>query len=178
MAGPAINDIDMLGYGMPISVFENRFDEPIVFSLEPHDERHELPPLARIGVRYSFGPDQMDRTFADVGRNEIRFWCDSEHREVEIIYPNAFDLLLYDICVKGGFCGGLVNDQPSHVTHLLPTTGIVTAEEFATLVLRAEGDEGSQPANVERWSERLQSQFVARMGRSSVPATELAQNLA
>ena len=163
---------------MPISVFENSFEEPIGFFLEPNDERHELPPLARIGVRYSFAPDEVDRTFAYVGRNEIRFWCDSEHREVEIIYPNAFDLLLHEICVKGGFCGGLLNDQPSHVTHILPTSGIVTAEEFAALVLRAEGDGGSSSSKVERWSARLQSQFIEHMGQSSVPASELVMNVA
>ena len=163
---------------MPISVFENSFDEPITFFLEPNDEQHQLAPGARIGVRYSFAPDQVDRTFADVGARGIRYWCDSEHREVEIVYPDAFDLLLHDICVKGGFCGGLVKDQPIHGTDILPTTGIVTAEEFATLVLRAESDGGSPPAKVERWSAMLQSKFVEHLGHSSVSAGALVQNLA
>jgi len=163
---------------MPISVFENTFDEPITFFLEPNDERHELAPLARIGVRYSFAPDQVDRTFADVGRHGIRFWCDTADREVEIVYPNAFDLLLHDICVKGGFCGGLVKDQPIYATDLLPTNGIVTSEEFATLVLRAEGDGGSPPGKIERWSALLQSKFVEHMGHSSVSAETLVRNLA
>lgn len=163
---------------MPISVFKNYFDEPITFLLEPNGEQYELAPQARIGVRYSFAPDQVDRTFAYVGRHDITFWCDSEHREVDIVHPNAFDLLLHDICVKGGFCGGLVEDQPIHVTDILPTKGVVTPEEFATLVLQAEGEGGRPPANVERWSARLQSKFVEHMGQSPVPAEALIQNLA
>jgi hypothetical protein len=165
------------GSAMPISVFENSFDEPITFLLEPNDEQYEFAPQARLGVRYSLAPDQNDRTFADVGRHGIRFWCDSQHREVEIVHPTAFDLLLHDICVQGGFCGGLVEDQAIHVTDILPTSGMVTSEEFAILVLQAEGDGGSPPAKVERWSALLQSKFVEHMGQSSVPAEVLVRNL-
>jgi hypothetical protein len=150
---------------MPISVFENRFEEPITFVLEPDEVRYELPPLARIGIRYSSGSGTVDRTFADIGERTIRFWCDSEVRDVEIVEPNAFDLLLWDICVKGGCCGG----PAAHVTDLLPSGGVVTAEEFARLVIQAEGGGGN-----EGW---LAAKFVERMGSSSMPAETLVQNL-
>lgn len=150
---------------MPISVFENRSEGPLTFILEPEEVHHELPPLARIGIRYSFGSGTLDRTFADIGERTIRFWCDSEAREVEIVQPNAFDLLLWDICVKGGCCGG----PAAHVTDLLPSDGVVTAEEFARLVIQAE-EGGSN----EEW---LAAKFVERMGSSSVPAEALVQNL-
>ena len=121
---------------MPISVFENRVEEPVTFILEPGEVQYALPPLARIGIRYSFGPGAVDRTFAYIGHCTIRFWCDSEVRDVEIVQPNAFDLLLWDICVKGGCCGG----PATHVTDLLPSQGVVPAEDFSSLVLQS--DEG------------------------------------
>ncbi|WP_137864532.1 MULTISPECIES: hypothetical protein [unclassified Sphingomonas] len=151
---------------MPISVFENGSEEPVTFILDPGDVHHELPPLARIGVRYSFGLGLVDRTFADIGERTIRFWCEGEMRDVEVVQPNAFDLLLWDICVKGGCCGG----PASHVTDLLPSNGIVTAAEFASLVIQAEGGGGN-----EEW---LAAKFVERMGSSSMPAQALVQNLA
>jgi hypothetical protein len=83
---------------MPVTVFENTTTEPLSFSLEPDGERYEVPPLARIGVRYSFENGTVDRTFADVGENSIRFWCDAGNREIEVVHPTPFDLLL---CVSG-----------------------------------------------------------------------------
>ncbi|MES2175894.1 MAG: hypothetical protein V4523_18395 [Pseudomonadota bacterium] len=146
-------------------MFENRFEEPIIFVLEPGEVRHELPPLARIGVRYSSGSQGFDRTFTDIGERTIRFWCGSDEREVEIVKPNAFDLLLWDICVKGGYCGG----PTAHVTDLLPSKGVVTAAQFATLVVEAEGDGGN-----EGW---LATKFAEHMGSSSAPAEMLVQTL-
>jgi hypothetical protein len=151
---------------MPISVFENGSDEPVTFILDPGEVHHDLPPLARIGVRYSFGLGADDRTFADIGERTIRFWCNGEVRDIEVVQPSAFDLLLWDICVKGGCCGGPAAD----VTDLLPSEGVVTAEEFARLVIQAE-EGGSN----EGW---LAAKFVERMGSSSVPAQALVQNLA
>ncbi|WIA55229.1 hypothetical protein N6H05_19670 [Sphingobium sp. WTD-1] len=146
-------------------MFENRFDEPIIFILEPGEVRYEISPLARIGVRYSFEAGIVDRTFAYMGERTIEFWCHSDDREVEIVEPNAFDLLLRDICVMGGYCG-----RPTvHVTDLLPSKGFVTAAEFATLVVEAEGGGGN-----ESW---LASKFVERMGSSCVPAEILVQTL-
>ena len=162
---------------MPVSVFENTRDETVTFILEPNGEQYKLPPLARIGVRYSFDPGVDDRTFADFGEHKIRFWCDSTKRDVEIISPNGFDLLLQDICVQHGFCGGIVNDKPAHVTDLLPVSGTVTAEEFARLVIRAEHDGVDHPNKVKRWTEMLKAKFIKHMRASEAPVEALQRNL-
>jgi hypothetical protein len=163
---------------MPISVFENSTGEAVTFILEPNDEQYELPPLARIGVRYSFGEGEVDRTFCDVGKYGIRFWCNSPNRQIEIVHPSAFDLLLWDICVGSGFCGGLVNDEPTHVTDLLPATGMIHAREFAELAIRAECDRQSPPHKHLRWIALLEAKFIQHMKSASVPAETLVQNLA
>lgn len=151
---------------MPVSVFENRFEAPLKFSLEPGDETYELPPLTKVGVRYSFALGEVNRTFADFSEGHIRFWCNAEARDVEITYPSPFDLLLWDICVNGGCCGG----PAAHVTDLLPKHGTITATEFAQLVIQAE-EGGSNEA----W---LATKFTEHMGQSSAAAEALVQNLA
>ena len=161
---------------MPISVFKNHSNETISFTLEPDEERYELPLLASIGVRYSFGEGEIGRTFSYVGGNSISFWCDSQNRQVEIIHPNAFDLLLWDICVVEGCCGGPVNGQPTHVVDLLPATGMVTAHEFAQLVIRAEDGEQSAPDQYLRWIARLEAKFIQYMKSASVQAETLVRN--
>ena len=85
---------------MPVAVFENTTPKPLTFVLEPNDEQYEVPVLARVGVRYSFEEGAVDRTFADVGEHVIRFWCDSKDRDVQIVHPTPFDLLLWDVCVS------------------------------------------------------------------------------
>jgi hypothetical protein len=151
---------------MPISVFVNTQEVPVTFIVEPDDEQHEVPPLAKIGVRYSFGQGVIDRTFVHVGERTVWLWCDAEIREIEIVSPTPFDLLLWDICVNGGCCGG----SAMHVTDLLPQKGTITAAEFAKLVIQAE-EGGSNEA----W---LAARFVEHMGSSLAPAEALVQNLA
>jgi len=163
---------------MPVSIFENHRNEALTFILEPNDEQYELRPLAKIGIRYSFEAGADDRTFAAFSGQKISFWCDSKQREVEIIEPGSFDLLLWDICVGNGFCGGILNDQPIHVTDLLPASGMVTAEEFASLVIRAEHDGIDPPEKVARWTEQLKSKFIKHMGVCEAPAQALQQNFA
>lgn len=163
---------------MPVAVFENTTSRPLTFVLDPNGERYEVPVLARIGVRYSFEDGAVDRTFADVGERSIRFWCDSQSRDVEIVHPTPFDLLLWDMCVRLGFCGGLVNDKPTRVVDLLPTVGRVTAEEFAELAISAESDQPGPRDEHRRWVEILSAEFVKRMGASSMPAAALVRNFA
>lgn len=163
---------------MPVTVFENTTSKPLTFVLEPNDERYEVPVLARVGVRYSFEDGAVNRTFADVGQHVIRFWCDCQNRDVEIVHPTPFDLLLRDVCVRLGFCGGLVNGKPTHVTDLLPDVGVVTAEEFAKLVISAECDRQSPPDKQLRWVTVLTDAFVEHLGAASAPAESLVQNLA
>lgn len=148
------------------------------FIIEPDEEGYDLPPLARIGVKYIFGPDSNDRVLADIGEHEIRFWCDSPQRRVEIVHSNAFDLLLWDICVHQGCCGAVVDGKPVHVTDLLPASGVVTAAQFAELVIRAEGEADAAPASIAQWTARLSASFVQHMGGESAPAEALMGNFA
>ncbi len=134
--------------------------------------------LQEFGVRYSFDEGTVERTFADFGGGMIRFWCESQNREVELVYPTPFDLLLFDVCVRLGFCGGLVNDKPTHVKGLLPATGTVTAEQFARLAISAECDQRSSPDKEARWEAKLVAAFIEHLGAASVPAESLVQNLA
>jgi len=163
---------------MPVAVFFNGEPRPLTLIIEPNDERYEVPHLAKLGVRYTSESGTADRTFADIGEHAIRFWCDSPTREVEIVFPTEFERLLWDICVNGGFCGGIVKGQPTRVTDLLPTTGTVTAGEFATLAIRAECDEQSPPDQHRRWKAQLEAQFLKHLGSESVPAEALTLNLA
>lgn len=163
---------------MPIVVFENTTEKPLTFVVEPNLERYEVPVLAKVGVRYSFEAGVVDRTFVAVEEGQIRFWCDSESREVELVYPTPCDLLLTDVCVRLGFCGGLVNDEPQHVAQLLPATGIITAEQFARLAISAECDQRSSSNNEARWEAKLVAAFIEHLGAASVPADSLVRNYA
>jgi hypothetical protein len=58
----------------------------------------------------------------------------------------------------------------------LPESGTVTAEEFARLVIRAEGDGDDPPASVQSWTEDLMASFVKHMGSSEVAAEALQRN--
>ena len=126
---------------MPITVFENTTAKSLTFILEPDEQQYEVPRLARIGIRYSATEGVTGRTLVDIGEYGMRFWCDSEDREVEIVYPTPFDVLLWDMCVNLGFCGWSVNGKPIRVVDLVPTAGVVTAEEFAKLAIIAEDDD-------------------------------------
>lgn len=163
---------------MPIAVFENTTDKPLTFVLEPRREQYEVPVCAKVGVRYFCEEGAVERTFVDIGDGVIRFWCDSQDRDVELVNPTPFDLLLRDVCVRLGFCGGLVNDKPTHVTDLLPATGLVRAEEFAKLAISAECDQRSSPDKEARWSAMLAAAFIEHLGATAVPADSLVQNSA
>lgn len=71
-----------------------------------------------------------------------------------------------------------MNGEPLHVTELLPKTGIVTAEMFAALALRAEQWPDVNDEKYSRHLERLKALFIAHMGKPEVPAEALKQNLA
>ncbi|MFZ5748789.1 MAG: hypothetical protein ACOY45_14185 [Pseudomonadota bacterium] len=61
----------------------------------------------------------------------------NEPRRAEDDSP--FDALMHHLCVDMGYCGGMVDGVPMHATDLLPASGVVTADSFADLVMRADG---------------------------------------
>ncbi|HYD28581.1 hypothetical protein [Brevundimonas sp.] len=79
----------------------------------------------------------------------------------------AFDNLLEEVCVRLGFCGSVVDGQPLHVDHFLPEFGVLTAEEFADALFKAEGwDPDGSEAKTFRSSVR--EAFVRHMGGSEI----------
>ena len=157
---------------MAIAVFQNRRQSLLALTIEPCGERHELPHLGEIGIRYTLTEGAEDRCYASVSDEGVDFWCNAESFEVDIVQPSARDKLLWDICVNGGWCGGLVNGQPTSVDDLLPTEGRVTAEEFARLAIRADGWPEGKPM-VERHRRWLEERFREHLGADSVSAEAL-----
>lgn len=162
---------------MPIAAFENRHEAPLILVVEPWGEKHEIPHLSTAGIRYVLKEGDEDRSYCGVYEGQIDFWCNADSYEIDIVHPSAFDRLLWDTCANGGWCGGLVDGKPTHVTDLLPETGTITAQEFARLAIRADGWPESEPVPDKhlRW---LEAKFIEHLGAPIVNADDLRQILA
>ena len=162
---------------MTILNFENQQEEPLLLVLEPWGDEHVVPHLATAGVRLVPEDGAQQRYTCCVGERRIALWCEGASYEIDIVRPSRFDLLLWDICVRGGWCGGIVDGAPSFVTDLLPDTGMVTARGFAELAIRADGlpESESLPETQIRWLEEAFARFFDPAG---VPAATLRRNLA
>ena len=53
--------------------------------------------------------------------------------------PNKYDGMMHDYCVMHGWCGGVVNGEALHVSDFIPEQGIVSADQFVTWLMKAEG---------------------------------------
>ena len=162
---------------MPIIEFENRREAPLALVVEPCGERHQIPHLSRAGIRYVLPEGSTDRSACVVSDGQIDFWCNAESCEIEVVHPSAFEKLLWDICVNGGWCGGIVEGKPTRVEDLLPESGLVTARHFAELAVRADGWPSSSPLPESHllW---LEAKFVEHLGAKSVPAEDLRRDTA
>jgi hypothetical protein len=86
----------------------------------------------------------------------------------------AFDKLLEDVCLRLGFCGSVVDDQPRHVDQFIPQTGPLTDEAFADALFKAEGwDPGGSEAR--RFRPRVRDAFVQHMGGSAIDSSLVAR---
>ena len=81
---------------------------------------------------------------------------------------------MHKVCVGMGFCGSIVDGKPRHVVDYIPNSGSVTADEFASWVLEAEGMP-SEPG--EPFWYGLRDVFVEHMGSETVDAQELVGGL-
>ena len=109
---------------MPIAEFQNYNDEDIVLTVSPWGDEHKIPPLARVGIRYTLKVGEEDRCYASISDRRLDFWCNADTYEIEVVSPSPYDRLLWRLAV-GGWCGGIVNDKPTTVGDLLPATGMV-----------------------------------------------------
>lgn len=162
---------------MPIAEFENRNETPLALTVQPWGDNHQVPHLATAGIRYSLKDGAEDRSYTVVTDGTVEFWCNADTYECDVVHPSPFDRLSWDICVKGGWCGGIIDGNPTTVDDLLPRTGKINARQFAELAMRADGwPEGEQlDDNHLRW---LQAKFVEHLGAESVDAEDLLRNVA
>src|SRR6218665_2965006 len=159
---------------MPIVAFHNDRKTALALIVEPWGERHTIPYRSTAGIRYTLQEGAEDRSFCNVSRGQINFWCNSDGYEIDVVHPSACDNLLWDICVNGGWCGGIVNGEPTHVDDLLPKTGTVTAKDFARLAVKADGWPDAEPVPAKHfiW---LEAKFIEHLGASEVPCETLRQ---
>ena len=102
-------------------------------------------------------------------------------REVDLIMgaymgrPNAFDGMMHEFCVRFGWCGGIKDGKPLHVTDFIPETGPVSADEFARWLIIADGINPDQVSSSEirRWARQLKAVFVKHMGADVIDARKL-----
>ena len=76
---------------------------------------------------------------------------------------NPFEELLYDICVRMGYCGG-----PGRVTDYVPEHGRVSAQQFVDWIFLADGMSPTE----ENFNHRpiLEALFIKHMGADIVDA--------
>ena len=85
----------------------------------------------------------------------------------------AYDKLLSEVCVRLGFCGSVVDNQPLHVDQFIPKSGSVTAEDFAAALFSAEGWDPEGPAAHEL-RPAISEAFARHMGGAEVDASLLS----
>jgi hypothetical protein len=157
---------------MRILEFHNREQVPLILEVEPGGARHEIPHLATAGLRYSLPQGVEDRCSSVMSEHRVEFWCSADKYEVEVVHPSPRDRLSWDICVNGGWCGGIVDNIPATFEDLLPEVGSITAEDFAILVVEADGWPEGEPM-LEKHLRWLEAKFTEHLGAREVDAEVL-----
>ncbi|MEQ1552079.1 hypothetical protein [Sphingorhabdus sp.] len=86
----------------------------------------------------------------------------------------SYNLLMHDVCVGQGWCGGIVDGKPSHVDHFIPETGPVSADQFVEWLFIADGQDPN--AELDKWQKHkdgLRELFVKHMGAEVVDSSKL-----
>lgn len=84
---------------------------------------------------------------------------------------SSYDELRRHICVELGFCGSIRDGLPLHVDDLIPSEGVVTADQFAELAFVAEGlDPSNDPKQLKA---AIKAAFMNLLGSHAVDATTL-----
>ena len=90
--------------------------------------------------------------------------------------PN-YNALMQELCVGKGWCGSVINGEPSHVDDLIPDTGPVSADQFVDWLFLAEGYEQSLEPKSKIHRRTLREAFVRYMGSNIVDASELKRDV-
>lgn len=90
-------------------------------------------------------------------------------------HPNAFEGIMHEFCVKLGYCGGVKDGEPLHVTRFIPGAGPVSADQFARWLIMADGFDLDRLSTSElrRLMGQLTAVFVKHMGADVVDASNL-----
>jgi len=83
--------------------------------------------------------------------------------------PTKFNGMMHDYCVNKGWCGSIVEGSPSHVRDFIPAEGLVSADQFVTWLMKAEGVD---PSKIGIRKELIQV-FIKHMGSYKVEASLL-----
>lgn len=81
----------------------------------------------------------------------------------------AYANLLDEVCVRFGFCGSVVDDQPRQVDQFLPHSGRLTDEDFADALFKAEGWDPDGP-EARSFRSSVREAFVRHMGATQIDA--------
>jgi|CXWK01.1.fsa_nt_gi hypothetical protein len=88
----------------------------------------------------------------------------------------AFDALMYDVCVRYGYCGSVRDGKLTHVARIIPEHGQVTADQFVAWVFLANYGyaEPEKPNGMwGRHRQTIKGWFVEHMGGDVVEASKL-----
>lgn len=81
----------------------------------------------------------------------------------------AYSKLLNEVCVRLGFCGSVVDNQPLNVDQFLPKSGSISSEAFAIALFKAEGWDPEGPGAHE-FGPAVREAFDRHMGNAAVDA--------
>ena len=97
-----------------------------------------------------------------------------------MVGTTAYNRLMREVCVGRGWCGGIVDGEPSHVDDFIPETGTVTADEFIDWLFKADAYDPAlePPDRVAAFRTDLFDLFVEIMGARQVDASQLKWNFA
>jgi hypothetical protein len=86
----------------------------------------------------------------------------------------GYDHLMHVVCVEWGFCGCVKHDQRLHVDQLIPSEGLVTADQFVEWVFLADDmNPNSDPGQWNRHKAAIRAAFIQHMGGEVVDASRL-----
>lgn len=89
----------------------------------------------------------------------------------------GFRSLMDFVCIDCGFCGCIKDGKPSTISNYIPSTGLVTADQFAEWVLIAENGgpdpEADSGEKFKRFKALFSAAFIEHMGANTVDARAL-----